>query len=81
MAVAGYALARRINKRKRKLKSEMSLAASIFIPYVNNVMMLLMLALGLSSLVASQTVYGGSAIGLGLIAAVMVVIVGIDDPA
>ena len=48
------------------------LAASIFHSYLNNVMLLLMLALGLISLLVSQTVYGGGVIGLALIAAVTV---------
>jgi uncharacterized protein (TIRG00374 family) len=49
------------------------LAASIFHSYINFVMLLLMLAWGLISLLVSQTIYGGSAIGLGLIATILVV--------
>jgi len=49
------------------------LAASIFHAYVNNIMLLLMFVVGLISLLVSHIVYGGSAIGLGLIAAILVV--------
>jgi uncharacterized protein (TIRG00374 family) len=49
------------------------LAASIFHSYLNNVMLLLLLALGLISLLFSHIIYGGSAVGLGLIAAILVV--------
>jgi len=48
------------------------LAASIFHSYLNNVMLLLMLALGLLTLMFSHIVYGGSAVGLGLIAGILV---------
>jgi len=48
------------------------LAGSIFHSYLNNVTFLLMLAFGLVSLLVSQTVYGGSVVGLALIAILMV---------
>ena len=48
------------------------LAASIFHSYINNVMMLLLLTMGLISLLVSHIVYGGSAVGLGLIAGILV---------
>ena len=48
-------------------------AASIFHSYLDNVMLILFFALGLIYLLVSHTVFGGSAIGLGLIAAILVV--------
>ena len=49
------------------------LAASVFHSYLNNVMLILMLAVGLVSLLFSQTVSGGSAVVLGVAAVLMVV--------
>ncbi len=49
------------------------MAASIFHSYLNIVMLLLLLALGLISLLFSHIIYGGSAVGLGLISAILVV--------
>jgi uncharacterized protein (TIRG00374 family) len=72
LGAAGHSLRVELIKR-RGIDAGEVLAASIFHSYLNNVMLLLLLALGLISLLVSQTVYGGSAIGLGLIAAILVV--------
>jgi len=48
------------------------MAASIFHSYLNIVMLLLMLAMGLLTLLFSHIVYGGSAVGLGLISGFLV---------
>jgi uncharacterized protein (TIRG00374 family) len=48
------------------------LAASIFHSYLNNVMLILMLTIGLVTLLVSQAVYGGSAVVLGIAAVLMV---------
>jgi uncharacterized protein (TIRG00374 family) len=55
----------------RGIDSGEVLAASIFHSYLNNVMLLIMLVLGLSSLLLSHMAYGGSAVGLGLITAIV----------
>jgi len=72
LGAAGHYLRVELIKR-RGIDSGEVLAASIFHSYLNNVMLLLLLALGLISLLVSHIVYGGSAIGLGLIAAILVV--------
>ncbi|MCG6536906.1 MAG: flippase-like domain-containing protein, partial [Syntrophales bacterium LBB04] len=72
LGAAGHSLRVELIKR-RGIDAGEVLAASIFHSYLNNVMLLLLLALGLISLLISRTVYGGSAIGLGLIAAILVV--------
>ena len=69
---AGHSLRVQLIKGKGIDAGEV-LAASIFHSYLNNVMLLLMLALGLLTLLFSHIVYGGSAVGLGLIAAILVV--------
>ena len=48
-------------------------AASIFHSYLDNVMLILFFVLGLIYLLVCHTIYGGSAISLGLIAAILVV--------
>ena len=72
LGAAGHSLRVELIKR-RGIDAGEVLAASIFHSYLNNVMLLLLLAVGLISLVVSHIVYGGSAIGLGLIAAILVV--------
>jgi uncharacterized protein (TIRG00374 family) len=69
---AGHSLRVQLVKGKEIDAGEV-LAASIFHSYLNNVMLLLMLALGLLTLLFSHIVYGGSAVGLGLISAILVV--------
>ena len=69
---AGHSLRVQLVKGKGIDAGEV-LAASIFHSYLNNVMLLLMLALGLLTLLFSHIVYGGSAVGLGLISAILVV--------
>jgi uncharacterized protein (TIRG00374 family) len=69
---AGHSLRIQLVKGKGIDAGEV-MAASIFHSYLNNVMLLLMLALGLITLLFSHIVYGGSAVGLGLIAAILVV--------
>jgi uncharacterized protein (TIRG00374 family) len=71
LGTAGHSLRVQLIKRPGIDAGEV-LAASIFHSYLNNVMLLLLLALGLISLLVSHIVYGGSAIGLGLIAAILV---------
>jgi uncharacterized protein (TIRG00374 family) len=58
--------------RGKEIDAGQVLAASIFHSYLNNVMLLLLLAVGLLSLLFSHVVYGGSAIGLGLISVILV---------
>ncbi len=53
------------------------LAASLFHSYLNNVMMFLLLVLGLIVLLASNIVYGGGAVSLGLIAGFLVLSLGL----
>jgi uncharacterized protein (TIRG00374 family) len=72
LGAAGHSLRVQLLKGKEIDAGEV-LAASIFHSYLNNVMLLLLLAMGLISLLFSHIVYGGSAIGLGLIAAILVV--------
>ena len=72
MGAAGHSLRVELIKGPEIDAGEV-LAASIFHSYLNNVMLLVMLALGLIALLVSRTVYGGSAVGLWLIAAVLVV--------
>ena len=69
---AGHSLRVQLVKGKEIDAGEV-LAASIFHSYLNNVMLPLLLALGLITLVVSHTVYGGSAVGLGLISGLLVV--------
>ena len=71
---AGHSLRVQLVKGKEIDAGEV-LAASIFHSYLNNVMLLLMLALGLLTLLFSHIVYGGSAVGLGLIATILVVFI------
>jgi uncharacterized protein (TIRG00374 family) len=73
LGAAGHSLRIELIKR-REIDAGEILAASIFHSYLNNVMLLLLLALGLLSLLFSHTVYGGSAVGLGLITGLLVVI-------
>jgi uncharacterized protein (TIRG00374 family) len=69
---AGHSLRVELIKGKEIDAGEV-LAASIFHSYLNNVMLLLLLAMGLVTLLASHIVYGGRAVGLGLISAFLVV--------
>ena len=71
LGVAGHSLRVQLVKGKEIDAGEV-LAASFFHSYLNNVMLLLLLAMGLLTLLFSHIVYGGSAIGLGLIAAILV---------
>ncbi|MFZ2037859.1 MAG: flippase-like domain-containing protein [Smithellaceae bacterium] len=72
MGTAGHSLRVELIKGPEIDAGEV-LASSIFHSYLNNVMLLVMLALGLIALLVSRTVYGGSAVGLWLIAAVLIV--------
>jgi len=69
--VAGHSLRVQLIKGK-DFDAGAVMAASIFHSYLNIVMLLLMLAMGLLTLLFSHIVYGGSAIGLGLISGFLV---------
>jgi uncharacterized membrane protein YbhN (UPF0104 family) len=71
LGAAGHSL-RLVLIRRQGVAPGGILAASIFHSYLNNVMMLLLLSMGLISLLVSHTVYGGSVVGLGLIAGMLV---------
>jgi len=71
LGAAGHSLRLALIKRPGVVAGEI-LAASIFHSYLNNVMMLLLLAVGLISLLASHIVYGGGTISLGLITGALV---------
>jgi hypothetical protein len=71
LGAAGHSLRLALIRRKGITAGEI-LAASIFHSYLNNIMMLILLAVGLIWLPISHTVYGGGAIGLGLIAGMLV---------
>jgi uncharacterized protein (TIRG00374 family) len=69
---AGHSLRVQLVKGKEIDAGEV-LAASIFHSYLNNVMLLLLLAVGLLTLLFSHIVYGGSAIGLWFISGILIV--------
>ena len=71
LGAAGHSLRVELIKR-RGIDSGEVLAASIFHSYLNNIMLLLMLAMGLLTLLFSHIVYGGGAVGLGLISGFLV---------
>jgi uncharacterized protein (TIRG00374 family) len=68
---AGHSLRVQLIKEKG-LDAGSVMAASIFHSYLNIAMLLLMLAMGLVTLLFSHVVYGGSALGLGLISGILV---------
>lgn len=72
MGVAGHSMRVGLLKGSENDAGQV-LAASLFHSYLNNVIVILMLALGLISLLVSQIVYGGSAIGLAVIAVLTVI--------
>jgi len=72
LGAAGHSLRLALIRRPGVVAGEI-LAASIFHSYINNVMMLLMLAVGLISLLASHIVYGGGAVSLGFITGIAIV--------
>jgi uncharacterized protein (TIRG00374 family) len=71
LGAAGHSLRLALIRRRGVAAGEI-LAASIFHSYINNVMMLILLAVGLIWLLISHTVYGGRAISLSLIAGMLV---------
>jgi uncharacterized protein (TIRG00374 family) len=71
LGAAGHSLRLALIRRPGVATGEI-LAASIFHSYLNNVMMLILLAVGLIWLPISHTVYSGGAIGLGLIAGMLI---------
>jgi uncharacterized protein (TIRG00374 family) len=70
LGAAGHSLRLALIRRKGAQTGEI-LAASIFHSYVNNVMMLVMLVVGLLWLLASHTVYGANAMDFGLVAGML----------
>ncbi len=72
LGAAGHSLRVELIKQ-RGIDAGEVLAASVFHSYLNNVMLLGLLAVGLISLLSRSIVFGGSAIGLALIAAILVV--------
>jgi uncharacterized protein (TIRG00374 family) len=66
LGAAGHSLRMALVRNPKGGRGEV-LAASLFHSYLNNVMMFLLLAVGLIVLLASNTVYGGGAVSLGLI--------------
>lgn len=71
LGAAGHSLRLALIRRQGVAAGEI-MAASIFHSYLNNVMMLILLAVGLIWLLISHTVYGGGAISLGLVAGMLV---------
>jgi uncharacterized protein (TIRG00374 family) len=71
LGAAGHSLRLALIRRRGVASGEI-LAASIFHSYVNNVLMLILLAVGLIWLLVGHTVYGGGAISLALIAGMLV---------
>jgi uncharacterized protein (TIRG00374 family) len=65
MGAAGHSLRLAMIQRPGVAAGKI-LAASIFHSYINNVMMLLLLAVGLGNLLATHVVSGAGAVGLGL---------------
>jgi uncharacterized protein (TIRG00374 family) len=72
---AGHSLRVQLIKGKG-LDAGSVMAASIFHSYLNIAMLLLMLAMGLLILLFSHVVYGGSALGLGMISGILVFFLG-----
>jgi uncharacterized protein (TIRG00374 family) len=76
LGAAGHSLRLALIRRPGVLSGEI-LAASIFHSYVNNVMMLLLLAVGLVMFLASHIIYGGNTFNLGLVTGLAVLTVAV----